>query len=173
MRNHVSFALAALLCVVVGCRTGSQDSTPSGSTAGTTTAGGPTVTRPDTARPVADSTPPAVSGDVSVTLDRASYTAGATVTMTIRNRGRDTLGYNQCSSRVVERQQGSAWVGIAEPDRMCTMELRMLMPNETQNATTDIPATLTAGSYRLVITFSRQSAAGGSVRAFSPTFRVT
>ena len=62
---------------------------------------------------------------------------------------------------------------------MCTMELRLLMPNEIQTATTDLPSNLTSGSYRMVLTLSRQRAArageppnAGAVRAISPTFRV-
>jgi len=94
--------------------------------------------------------------------------------MRITSRTRDTLGFNQCSSRSIERQDGSSWLPVSEPGRMCTMELRLLMPNETQTATTGLPATLSAGTYRMVLTFSLQSAgAAGVVRAVSAPFRVT
>jgi hypothetical protein len=174
MRRRIVVALA-VSSIVTGCRSGQQDQSTSGSTAGTTTrtTGTPTVTRSETTRVSSDTTQGVVRSDVSVTLDRASYAAGATVTMTVRNQGRDTLGYNQCSSRAVERQEGSTWAGVPEPSRMCTMELRLLTPNETQAAKTDLPATLVPGTYRLVLTLGRQSTAGGSVRAVSPTFRVT
>ena len=164
--RHGFWSLLAVLSMV-GCRSGQQDAAAGGSTVGATT-----VTRSETTRASADSTPVQASNEATVTLDRASYTAGATVTMTVKSASRDTLGYNQCSSRSVERQQGSAWVAVAEPDRMCTMELRLLLPNETQTAKTDLPATLAPGTYRLVLTLGRQTTAGGSVRAVSSTFRV-
>ena len=120
------------------------------------------------------------SSEVTLRLDRATYTPGATATMTIRSTSRDTLGYNPCSNRSVERQQGSTWVAHAEPDRMCTMELRLLNPGETQTAPADIPAGLSAGTYRMVLTLSRQrqprageTAASGTARAVSATFRVS
>ena len=63
---------------------------------------------------------------------------------------------------------GSATPGTGT---MCTMELRLLMPNETQTATTDLPRDLPRGTYRIVLSLSRQSASNpGTVRAISPTF---
>ena len=98
--------------------------------------------------------------------------------MRIVSQTSDTLGFNQCSSRSVERQDGSRWVPFPEPDRMCTMELRMLMPNETQSVTTDLPATLSAGTYRMVLTLGRQTArpmqrGEGTVTAVSAPFRLS
>jgi hypothetical protein len=124
------------------------------------------------ATPRADTTVP--TADVSLTLDRTSYTAGATATMRIRNSTNDTFGFNACSSRTIERQNGSSWTPHSEPDRMCTMELRLLQPKETQSAATDLPSNLTPGTYRMVLTLSLQGreATGGGVRAVSPTFRI-
>jgi hypothetical protein len=173
MRRHLLFLAA------VACQSAQTDGAETA--AGTTTVarGAPTVTRSDTTR-VSGGTTQAASDEVRLTLDRTSYSPGNTVTMRITSRSRDTLGYNQCSSRSVERQDGTNWVTHPESDRMCTMELRLLMPNETQSATTDLPATLPAGTYRLVLTLGRQGStrAGepgstGSVRAVSPSFRVS
>lgn len=172
---HRFMLLAVLL-------TGACQSAPPADAPSTTTAGDTTYTRgtPDTTR--SDTTRPSGGterSEVTVTLDRSTYAPGATATMTIRNGGRDTLGYNQCSSRAIEQQQGSAWVVHPEPERMCTMEIRLLNPGETQTATTDIPSTLPrGGTYRLVLTLSRQRAttsgqSAGSVRATSASFRVS
>ena len=171
MRNRVALILPSLL-IVSACRYGRQDAAETSGAGATTYATGALISRAETTH-VTGNTTQASAGDVSVTLDKAAYTAGATVAMTVKSQSRDTLGYNQCSSRVVERQEASSWVQVPEPDRMCTMELRLLNPNETQTAKTDLPATLVSGNYRLVLTLGKQSPAGGSVRAVSPTFRVS
>jgi hypothetical protein len=173
--------LPLLFLAAVACQSAQTDGTETAATAGTTTVarGTPTVTRSDTTR-TSGGAVQGSSDEVQLTVDRTSYTPGGTVTMRIVSRSRDTLGYNQCSSRAVERQEGNNWVAQPEPSRMCTMELRLLMPNETQSATTDLPATLPAGTYRLVLTLGRQRSpragepgSAGSVRAVSPSFRVT
>ena len=170
MRYLTRLALLSALA----CQSAPQSDAPATGSAGGTShsRGTPDTVRTDTTR-----SGTAQIGDVTLTLDRDTYAPGATVTMTIRNRGRDTLGYNQCSSRSVERQEGADWVPHREPERMCTMELRLLNPNETQTATTDIPATVPRGGvYRMVLTLSRQQATPSgqtsSVHATSKTFRV-
>lgn len=115
------------------------------------------------------------SGDVMLTLDKTSYAPGAAVVMTLMSHSADTLGYNPCSNRTVERETPSGWEAHAEPNRVCTMELRLLMPNETQTAQTDIPANATAGTYRIVMRLSPQgpgSTAGTTVTAVSAPFSV-
>lgn len=163
-------ALCTIL-VVAACQTAPPGESP-GTAAGTTTTtrGSSTVVSSETTR--ADTT--RSTGGVTVTVDRASYAAGATVTMRIISQSRDTLGFNQCSSRTVEKQVGGGWTAHPEPGRMCTMELRMLMPGETQTATTDLPKDLTPGTYRIVMSFSSQgTGASTTVRAVTPTFRVS
>ena len=162
-----------MVCILgAGCQPTRTDDTatpPAGTT--TYTRGAPDTARSDTTRTGGTAATP--SGAVTLTLDRTSYPAGATVTMRVASQTRDTLGYNQCSSRTVERQQGATWIVHPEPERICTMELRLLMPNETQTATTDLPANLRGGTYRIVLLLSRQSASNpGSVRAVSGNFAV-
>ena len=165
-----------LTTFLLACQSAPPDSAASGSTPGTTTTtrGTPTVTRSDTTRTGGGATAPgSASGGVTLTLDRASYARDATVTMRLASQSRDTLGYNPCANRVVERQDGDRWEAYAELERMCTMELRLLMPGETQTATTDLPGNVRAGTHRIVLTLQPQSSAGGAaVRAISPTFRV-
>lgn len=165
--------LATLLCIsVAACQSAQTDgaSTPGG--ASTSYARGtPDTTRSETTRVTVDV--PSQQGGATLTLDRTAYSAGATVTMRITSQTSDTLGYNPCANRVVERQEGSNWVAHPEPGRMCTMELRLLMPNQTVTNTTDLPGDLRGGTYRMVLSLSRQSATNpGTVRAVSPTFRV-
>jgi hypothetical protein len=112
--------------------------------------------------------------EVTVALDRTTYAKGGMVAMRITSRSRETLGFNQCSSRAVERQDGSHWVPHPEPDRTCTMELQILMPGETQTATTDLPDVLPPGTYRIVVSFGSQGTGPSrTVRAVSPAFRVS
>lgn len=58
---------------------------------------------------------------------------------------------------------------------MCTMELRLLMPQQTQPAQTTLPGDLVEATYRIVLQLRPQSSdsAPGVVRAASAPFRVT
>lgn len=113
---------------------------------------------------------------VTLSLDKTEYVPGATAVMTIHSQRADTLGYNPCSNRSVERQSPSGWVVHPEPNRVCTMELRLLLPGETQTAQTDVPADLAAGTYRVVLRLRRERSdpAGEdvTVTAVSAPFRV-
>ena len=161
-----------LLCgIAAGCQTTQQEGTTSGTGSTTYTRGTPDTLRADTT--LGPRTTPSSSDAVTFTVDLTSYSPGATAAMRIRSHTRDTLGFNQCSSRVVERQEGSGWVAHPEPGRMCTMQLQLLMPNDTATATTDLPQDLRAGTHRIVLGFSRQSSVNpGTVRAASPAFTV-
>lgn len=169
MRSRPLLCLSILLLACQSAPPDSGSGAAPGST--TTTRGTPTVTQSDTTR--AGGTSSTSGGGVTLTLDRTSYAKNAMVTLRIASQSRDTLGYNPCANRVVERQDGSQWVAYAEPERMCTMELRLLIPGETQTATTDLPGNVQAGTHRIVLTLQPQTSAGGAaVRAVSPDFRV-
>lgn len=160
------------ICIVAACQSAQSDGTPTpGAGATSYTRGTPDTTRTETTR--VGGNVPGSQGGATLALDRTSYAPGATVTMRITSRTSDTLGYNPCANRVVERQEGSNWVAHPEPDRMCTMELRLLMPNETVSNTTSLPGDLRSGIYRIVLSLSRQSRSGGTVRAVSPAFSVS
>lgn len=158
--------IALLLTVSVFACKSAQPGNSGSAAAGTTTAGG---------------TPPQGSqnADATLTLDRSTYSSGARVVMRVTNRTKDTLGYNQCSSRSIERDRDGSWMAYPEEGRICTMELRLLYPNETQTANTSLPANMPAGTYRIMVILGRQRAAPagapsnwGTVRAASPSFRV-
>jgi hypothetical protein len=168
-------AVAILMVMsVVGCQSTQTDgsATPGSGVGSTTyTPGTPDTTRSDTTRGARNL--PTQPGGATLTLDLTTYSPGGTVAMRIRNQTNDTLGFNQCSSRVVERQEGSRWVAHPEPGRMCTMQLQLLMPNDTTTATTDLPQDIGSGMYRIALTLSRQSATNpGTIRTVSPAFRV-
>jgi hypothetical protein len=112
---------------------------------------------------------------VTLTLDKSDYTPNAPVVMTISSQRADTLGYNPCSDRSVERDTGGVWVVHPEPNRMCTMELRLLLPQQTQTAQTALPVDLVSGTYRVVLQLrpQRSDSAPSPVRAASAPFRVT
>jgi len=163
-----------LVCVAAaGCQSTQQEGAPvPGAGATTLVQGTPDTIRSDTTFGARNEE--SQPSGVTLTLDLTSYAPGGTVAMRIRNGTNDELGFNQCSSRTVERQEGTSWVPHPEPGRMCTMQLQIVMPNDTTTATTDLPHDLRVGSYRIVLIFSRQTASNpGSVRAISPTFRVT
>jgi len=125
-----------------------------------------------------DSATPPRSSSVTISLDRATYAVGATAQVTAINGSVLVLGFNQCSSRVIERQQGNDWAAIPEPGRMCTMELRLLNPKETQTFSTTLPQNASRGTYRMVLNFSRQGPASGdqqpntAIQAYSQPFQI-
>lgn len=136
---------ALLLCTAVACKPPAADSAGESLFADTTPASNPSAP---------------MTGDVQLTLDRASYAAGAQVTLTIRNRTPRELGYNACT-RVVERESGGRWSQVPEPDRMCTMELRLLAGGATVNEGTELPDVLAAGRYRLTLAMHDESSSSG------------
>ena len=176
MRPIVSLMITVL---AVACqRTPQSERDTSAANAGPTTrtAGAPRSALPDTPRAAHDSVPRnAQRSEVTLTLDRDSYAAGASASVRITSHSRDTLGYNPCSNRSVQRKEGTSWVTQIEPGRMCTMEMRLLRPGERQTVSVTLPGKLPAGTYRLELTFNRQgpSASGGSVRAVSSSFRAS
>jgi hypothetical protein len=110
------------------------------------------------------------SATIRLILDKAAYRPRDVVKLTITNDGQRNLGYNACT-RVIERE-AAEWTAVPEPDRVCTMELRLLARGETVTEQTDLPA-LAAGRYRIVLSFSDESAtAGAPVRGVSEPFTV-
>lgn len=153
---------------LLACRSAPPgDGAPNGAGTTTYTRGTP-VARSETTRTGA---PRQGAGGATLTLDRSAYAAGGEVTMRITSQSSDTLGYNPCSNRSVERQQGERWVVHPEPDRVCTMEIRFLLPGQTATARTNLPADLGAGTYRIALTL-RPENGSAPVRAVSPEFSV-
>jgi len=119
----------------------------------------PATPAPGSATPPSASNPMPGSA-VRIALDRTSYRSRDDVKLTITNESQRQLGYNACT-RTVERESAGGWTAVPEPDRVCTMELRLLEGGATVNEQTDLPA-VAAGRYRLTIQFSDESAANGA-----------
>ena len=165
MRHY--FMLMIPLAAVVACQAGRG---------GADTTGG--VDSPSAAASSGDTSAAqsAASGDVMLSVDKTEYAPGATLVMTFTNHGADTLGYNPCSNRSFERDSGGRWVVHPEPSRMCTMELRLLKPHETQSANTEVPGDASAGTYRLVLRLRPEhgdTTQASGVTAVSSSFSVT
>lgn len=130
--------------------------------------------------PVADTTAPLPEDPgvnvgagpvVTLTLDREAYAPGSDVRMTLRNPTQHDYGYNPCT-RVVERESGTSWSAVPEPDRVCTMELRMLARGETVVTGTDLPR-VEPGRYRIALRLTEDSPSGREpVRAVSAPFSI-
>lgn len=119
------------------------------------------------------SAPAAEDPRVQLRTDRTSYAPGATVNLTIVNGSDVALGYNACQ-RIVERREGTAWTAVAEEGRMCTMQIKLVAAGATTTDTTDLPADLANGEYRLALVMTTDEAGGTTrrVRATSAGFQV-
>lgn len=119
----------------------------------------PATPAPGSAAPPSSSSPMPGSA-VRIALDRTSYRSSDDVKLTITNDSQRELGYNACT-RTVERESAGSWTEVPEPDRMCTMELRLLAGGSTVTEQTDLPP-VAAGRYRIVLHLSDESAADGA-----------
>lgn len=110
---------------------------------------------------------------VALALDRGSYAPGEAVTLALTNSGAGQYYFNPCP-RTVERESGGSWTPVDEGQRMCTMEAWILDANGTRTAQTELPASLTAGRYRIAISLTREGEAPppNAVRAVSAPFEV-
>lgn len=85
--------------------------------------------------------------------ERGEYRPGESVALSITNQGAATYGFNPCP-RVLEYRAGTEWRTVDEQRRICTMELWVLRPGQSQTATIDLPKELTAGEYRILVSFT-------------------
>ena len=113
------------------------------------------------------------NGGLEVSTDRTSYRAGEPLTLTVHNRGADTVAFNPCT-RTLEAERGNTWTAVPEPARICTMEAWLLAPGETRTGPTELPADLVAGRYRAVLGFSAGSEepSSGKLEARTAPFAV-
>jgi hypothetical protein len=109
------------------------------------------------------------SDSVLLRTDKGQYKAGEQVALTIENRSASSYAFNPCT-RSIEREEGGAWKAIPEPDRMCTMEAWILDARGTRTGNTELPSSLTAGRYRVVIRLTVEApgaTAGSALTAVS------
>lgn len=114
--------------------------------------------------------PPSTSSsdEIHIATGATSYAPGGQVAITIHNATNRQYAFNPCT-RAVEREGHGV---VPEPGRVCTMEAWMLDPNATREATTNLPAGLEPGTYRLSIDFGAQDTSGTRVHATSNAFTV-
>jgi hypothetical protein len=80
--------------------------------------------------------------------DRDRYAPGDTAHLVLSNHREHTLGYNLCVS-VLERRIEDRWVTAPhQEDRVCTLELRTLEPDDTARFAWDLDPRLPDGAYR-------------------------
>lgn len=120
--------------------------------------------------PVADPGDSRADG-ATVTTTASSYTPGSRVGLRITNNTGSTLGYNACT-RTIEHNNNGNWSPIPEPNRMCTMQINLIEPGQTRSDATDLPNSMPVGTYRIVISMSRQETNGGVITARSNSFTV-
>ena len=94
-------------------------------------------------------------GPLELRTDRERYQADDQVGLTFVSHAEATYSFNPCL-RTVEREGGGGWEAVEEPDRVCTMEAWLLEPGATRTADTDLPGSLAAGRYRLVVPFTKE-----------------
>jgi hypothetical protein len=76
--------------------------------------------------------------------------AGSSAEIRLENLSDRTIGFNLCP-KVVEREVGGSWTPLPETrPEACTLELYILAGGESVLQTIEIPATLEAGTYRVV-----------------------
>lgn len=119
-----------------------------------------------------DSTAPG-AGDVSILVRSVSGPTSATsLQLEIINASEASIGYNLCTSGRVDRRRAGQWEALDMSGRVCTLELRVLAGKARQEVAYRMPSTIEAGTYRLVVHFSVESAGGGGVSASTDPFVV-
>jgi hypothetical protein len=151
-----TFAVLAL----AGCRSGTPGSASADSAA--------TPARADTTPATPAPTASAIVRSDSVVLrtDKTQYKAGETLTLTFENRSAASYAFNPCT-RSLEREESGGWKPLPEEGRMCTMEAWILDPRGTRTGTTELPATIAAGRYRVVVRMTVEGAASTAASAIN------
>lgn len=90
--------------------------------------------------PAANQSAPATLGGVTLTAEKS----GDDVRLTLANGSADPVGYNLCSSRLLQRT-GDGWTNVPT-GLICTMEIRTLAAGASDSFTHTLPAA--AGEYR-------------------------
>jgi hypothetical protein len=155
------YAGMIMAAVALGaCRSGTPDAGTGDSAA--------VPAQTDTSQPASSgTTPPTIRSDsVLLRTDKATYKAGEQIALTLENKSASGYAFNPCT-RSVEREDGTAWTAVAEPDRMCTMEAWILDPRGTRTGNTELPTPLVPGRYRVVVRLTVESPGAASNTAIT------
>ncbi|HEX2187299.1 MAG TPA: immunoglobulin-like domain-containing protein [Longimicrobiaceae bacterium] len=107
--------------------------------------------------------------ELALTVEPDAVRPADTVTLTLRNGTAAEVGYNLCSS-TLERRADGAWQTVPS-DRICTRELRILMPGQEASYPLELQPGLAPGEYRFS-TGVEQMTAGGRQEVASEPFQV-
>jgi hypothetical protein len=138
--------LAALVIVATIALAGCRSGTP-GSASGDSASTSP---RTDTTPPAPAASATVRSDSVLLRTDKTQYKAGEELTLTFENKSAASYAFNPCT-RSLEREDGASWKPLPDEGRMCTMEAWILGPRASRTGTTELPATIAAGRYRVVV----------------------
>jgi hypothetical protein len=119
-------------------------------------------------------TDPGPGKRVEATLREATYVAGQSIDIRIKNLSDLTLQYPYAFCKIeLERQENAGWVTVASPDG-CTYVLGYLGAGQIVAQAYRLPPVVPAGTYRL--TMAMPWLAGETVeepRLTSPSFQIT
>ena len=146
--NRHLAALGTVAAVAILALAGCHSGTPGSASGDSAAAPARTDTTPATPAPTASAT--VRSDSVMLRTDKTQYKAGEKLTLTFENRSAASYAFNPCT-RSLEREESGAWKPLPDEGRMCTMEAWILDPRGTRTGTTELPATIAAGRYRVVV----------------------
>lgn len=110
-------------------------------------------------------------GAMELRVEPGEVRAGEEVMITLVNGSAGDLGYNLCVA-TLDRREGGEWVERPEPPaEVCTMELRVLAPDDSASFRHTIPSGLPPGEYRFR-TGVEAPLGGPRVDAESHAFRI-
>lgn len=104
------------------------------------------------------------SSGLSLLTDRLVYTRGTPIVLTLRNQGSEQVGYNLCTARLEQLVDGE-WKALPS-DRVCTMELRTLMPGSSASFPFYDLEDLAPGTYRFRVNIHSGSTEWLTTEAF-------
>jgi hypothetical protein len=96
--------------------------------------------------------PTAAARTLAILPTQATYAAGSSATLELRNLGDDEIGYNLCGSQL-QRRTSAGWqteATLPGPGVACTLELRLLPAGATVAGLVTLPGRLPAGTYRVI-----------------------
>ncbi len=96
------------------------------------------------------------TADVNLSVEAVPALPGDSVTLVLENASETEVGYNLCPSTLV-RQSSDEWIAVPS-DRICTMELRMLQPGQSDRFTLTLPEDIAPGTYRFETMVERTDA---------------
>lgn len=127
--------------------------------------------------PIGSATPPSIV-PVILQVGAASYQAGSTISVTIKNQSTQAISFadhqTNCSVLQLERHAGTSWEQVAPCKLMIATRLHTLKAGEVLNVTLTAPGQWPKGTYRarLDFWFGSGTGSGAPTTVSSSGFRV-